>query len=205
MTVMNWVSMRSCFCCVCVHLSACACGVILLLVKFRRVTSESQSWSSAPRGLWSADADASLCAGDLRSSLHGRNRWTQSAGRSVRARTDTYPSRPRAWHQAHLVTHHQQMSSLALGHLQLWAPDEINDSLLAPCHGKSYATGWTGSQDKNLRSRRWGGQERGCWFTCQDWRWRSWLSWPSRTVWLPVRWRGCIAAQRHPEARHSYI
>lgn len=122
-----------------------------------------------------------------------------------------YPSRLHAWHQALLVTHHQQMSSLALGHLQLWASDEINDSLLAPRHRKPYATGWTGShgqgRDKNLL---WGeggeeGEGRARWFTCPGWRWRSWLFWPSRIVWLPIRWRGCSAAQRHPEGRHSYV
>lgn len=81
--MMTWINIRSCFCCVCVHLSVCACGIIRLAVKLRRVTSESQSSSSAPRGQWSLDADASSCAGDLRSSLHGRNRWTQSAGCSA--------------------------------------------------------------------------------------------------------------------------
>lgn len=39
------------------------------------------------------------------------------------------------------LTHHQQMSSLAFGHLQLRPPDEINESLFASSHDKPYAAG----------------------------------------------------------------
>ncbi len=34
------------------------------------------------------------------------------------------------------LTHHEQMSSLAFGHLELRSPDEINDSLFASGHSK---------------------------------------------------------------------
>lgn len=44
----------------------------------------------------------------------------------------------------HLLTHHKQMSSFALGHLQLRTPDKIDDSLSAARQGKSDATGRTG-------------------------------------------------------------
>lgn len=43
-----------------------------------------------------------------------------------------------------LLTHHQQMSSLAFGHLQLGSPDEVDDPFLASCRGKPDAACHTG-------------------------------------------------------------
>lgn len=101
----------------------------------------------------------------------------------------------------HLMTHHKQMSSFAFGHLQLRAPDKVDDSLFASRHGKSDAAGQTGDGTDEC-FLRFGdlcpSEEDSGGLTCPGWRWRSWLCRPSGLIWSPPRSRSCIAAPRHP-------
>lgn len=165
------------------------------------------SWLSS---CWLKDLHVALLWGAVWRGKHSFNTvsWMEVFFFSFIQKQRLPPTQPLCMTGEQPLTHHQQMSSFAFGHLQLWTPDEIYYSLLGSGHGKPNAAIHTpccttrtkrdcefSLQNSSLQKTRAVKKV----LTCQGWRWRSWSCWPSWPVWSPVRSHGCSAAQRRPE------